>query len=205
MKPLQNRSLSAILSAIVNLIWWLEWLGGAYCIIMGTMAACIRKAYVFIIPINYDPITIRQIYTIQKNGPVGILNSTNGNLAFGIRANLQNIVMLLVAFCVLFGAILIITYQLKKILHSLKQHEPFQQKNIVRLKTIAFVLIGYSLLQWVFVIVVTQILVSPFRFPHMDLTYGFNYNCVLMGVILLVVQEIFKSGMLLEEDKQLTI
>ncbi|MDB5149879.1 MAG: hypothetical protein JWQ57_3899, partial [Mucilaginibacter sp.] len=29
--------------------------------------------------------------------------------------------------------------------------------------------------------------------------------CLLMGVMLLAVQEIFKTGMLLEEDKQLTI
>lgn len=205
MKPLKNKSLSAILSTIANLIWWLEWLGGAYCIIMGIMAGFIKKGYVFIIPINYDPITIRQIYSNSKNGPVGILNSTNGNLAFGIHANFQNIIMLLIGFGSLYAAILIVTYQLKKILHSLKQNQPFQQLNILRLKIIAFVLIGYSLVQWAFVIVVTRILVSTFRFPHMDLTYGFNYNCLFMGVILLAVQEIFKTGMLLEEDKQLTI
>jgi hypothetical protein len=63
----------------------------------------------------------------------------------------------------------------------------------------------YSFAQWAFAFAINMFLNSNFQFKHLDLTYDFNISCLLMGVALLVVEEIFKAGLLLEEEQQLTI
>lgn len=205
MKHLGNKSLSAILAVTVNLLWWLEWFAGGICVVMVFIAAHVRKGFALQIPISYSPISIRQIYSVKKNGDFSVLNSTNGILSVHVDANWQNIVILLIGFGALFAAIVIITYQFKKILESFKRDQPFHRLNMLRVRNIALVLICYSLVHWLFIITVNHILISSFLFKHMDLTYDFNLSCLLMGIVLLVVEGIFKTGLLLEEDKQLTI
>jgi len=100
----------------------------------------------------------------------------------------------------------LITYQIKRIFENFRQNQPFHQSNIGRIANIALILIGYSLVQWTFVIVVNQILLSRFTIWHnLELTYDFNFSCIIVGVVLLAVQGVFKAGLVLEEDKQLTI
>jgi hypothetical protein len=205
MKHLGNKSLSAILAVIVNLVWWLEWVLGIVLIGMGAIAAHVRKGFALQVPVSYSPISIRQVYSVQNKGDFSVLNSNNGILSIHIEANWQNITMLLVGYGAMFAVIVIITYQFKKIMESFKQDQPFHQLNMLRVRYIALVLMGYSLAQWLFVIAVNYLLSSNFQFRHMDLTYDFNFSCLLMGVVLLAVEGIFKTGLLLEEDKQLTI
>jgi hypothetical protein len=64
---------------------------------------------------------------------------------------------------------------------------------------------GYSIAQWVFTVVINQILLSSFDFKHMELTYNFNVSCLVIGIIILVLEGIFKAGSALEEEQQLTI
>ncbi|MDB5023280.1 MAG: hypothetical protein JWP78_1035 [Mucilaginibacter sp.] len=194
-----------MLAAAVNLLWWLEWIAGGLCMVRGGMAAYIRKGFALQVPISYSATTIGQIRPLEKNGSVGILNATDGTLSVHIGANWHNIGMLLIGYGLLFAVIVTITYQFKKILQSFKRDQPFQRSNVSRIKKIALILIGYSLVQWLFIIAVNQILISNFQFKHLDLTYDFNSTCLLVGVVLLVVEGIFKTGLSLEEDKQLTI
>ena len=205
MKLLGNKSLSAVLTFAVNLLWWLEWIAGGTYIIMGAMTARIRKGFALQVPISYSATTTGQIHSIEQNGPVATFNTNNGTLSIHIDANWRNIVMLLIGYSMLFAVIVTITYQLKKILESFSQNQPFHKLNMSRVRNIALVLICYSVVQGLFVITVNHILISTFIFKHLDLTYDFNISCLLTGIILLVVEGIFKTGLSLEEDKQLTI
>ncbi|HMG08159.1 MAG TPA: DUF2975 domain-containing protein [Mucilaginibacter sp.] len=205
MKHLGKKSLSAILAVGVNLLWWLEWIAGCVGIIMVFMTAHIRKGFALQVPITYSPTSIRQIYSAERNGDFSILNTSNGILSIHIGANWQIIMMLLIGYGALLVVVLMITYQVKRIFESFKQDQPFHRSNMYRVRNISLVLIGYSIVQWLFVIAVNHILSSNFIFRHFDLTYDFNISCFLMGIVLLAMEGIFKTGLALEEDKQLTI
>lgn len=205
MKNLGKRSLSAVMAIAVNLLWWAEWIAGALGVFMVLTAAHIRKAFALQVPITYTPMSMAQIYSAKQKGDFSILNTTNGTLSIHVGADWKTIVALLTGYGAIFAVIVIITYQVKRIFESFKQDQPFQQANIYRVRNIALVLIGYSVVQWSSVIVINQFLLSNFIFHHLDLTYDFNYTCLLIGVVLLAVEGVFKTGLALEEEKQLTI
>jgi len=205
MKTLGNKSLSAILAKAINIIWWLEWVAYIVVVTVIIMTAIIRKAYAVSIPVTFTEITIRQVHPLNKDFPLGILNTTSGNLSLHLNAAWQNVLMLEIGFSLLFAVVILVTYQLKVIFSSFRQDIPFSEVNISRIRNIAFVLMAYSVVQWLFVIVVNQILITNLRWEHMQLTYSFNISCLFTGVILIVVAEIFRQGTLLDNEQKLTI
>lgn len=205
MKVLGNKSLSSALAVVINVLWWLEWIGGIVCIVLGSIAAQVRKGFALQVPINYSNLTIGRVNSINKDFPMGILNTTNGVISLHINASWQNIVMLLIGYGLIFSVIVIMTYQLKRIFQNFKQNLPFNELNMLRIRNIAIVLISYSFVQWLFVIAVNQILNSNLQFKHLDLTYNFDVGYLLVGIALFVVEGIFRIGISMEEEKQLTI
>jgi hypothetical protein len=205
MKTLGNKSLSAFLARAINIVWWLEWAGFAVMMIVGIALAIGKRAFTVNIPVTYSAITLRQIPNVNRDLPSGVLNSTNGNLYLNMDASWQNIVLLLAGMTMLFAAAILITFQLKVIFSNFRQNLPFQGPNISRIRNIAFILIAYSVVQWLFVIVVNQILLSNFRWEPVQLTYSFNLSALVTGLILIVVAEIFKLGASFENENKLTI
>ncbi|WP_214072384.1 DUF2975 domain-containing protein [Mucilaginibacter sp. dw_454] len=205
MKILGNKSLSAFLAIVATLLFWAELAAGSVFVVMLFTAAHIRKAFALQVPISYSSTSMLQIYSAKRNGDFSILNTTDGILSIHIGASWQNIMILLTGYGLLFAVVVMITYQLKKIFGSFKQNQPFHKSNMYRVRYIAFVLISYSVIQWLFVIAVNKILLQIFIFDHLDLTYNFNINCFLMGIVLLAVEGIFRTGLALEEDKELVI
>ncbi|HEY4322883.1 MAG TPA: DUF2975 domain-containing protein [Mucilaginibacter sp.] len=205
MKTLGNKSLSTIIAAIINVVWWVEWVVCGAIITIGIITAIVKQGFTLNIPVTFSTIKLLDVSPVNKDFPGGILNSTNGNLFIQIHATWQNIAMLLVAFVSISAMIMIITYQLKVIFSNFKQNLPFNELNFSRIRNIAMVLIVYSVLQWVTVIIVNQMLISNLNWGQVRLTYGFNVGCLFTGLILLIVAEIFKLGVLLEEEKSLTI
>jgi hypothetical protein len=206
MKHLGKKSLSAVLAFAANLLLWVEI--GAACIgvCMVFLAAYFRRAFALQIPISYLPMTSAQIQSAGQNKNFGVINTTNGILSINVDASWQNIMLILLGYGALLAVVVLITYQIKRIFENFRQDQPFHQSNIGRIANIALILIGYSLVQWTFVIVVNQILLSRFTIWHnLELTYDFNFSCLIVGVVLLAVQGVFKAGLVLEEDKQLTI
>jgi hypothetical protein len=205
MKRLGNKSLSAFLATAVNVIWWLEILGGCTLTVMVFLTAYIRRGFALQVPVTYSPITIKQIYPVSTRNDFSVLNTNNGILSIHVPANWQTIVLLLIGYGLLFGVIVLITYQLKKLLERFSDNQPFHSTNRFRIRNVAFALLGYSVAQWIFTIVVNQILLINFNFKHMELTYDFNISCFLIGLVILVLEGIFKAGSALEEEQQFVI
>jgi len=205
MNYIGKKSLSSVLAVVVTILWWAEWLFGVGCIGAALITANVRKMFALQVPISFEPISIHKMEAYVDAHKVGILNTTNGTLSIHIDATWQNMALMLVGYGALFAVIVTITYQIKQIFKSFKQDEPFQKSNLFRIRLIALILIAYSIFQWLFVIVTNQILLSKFIFHHLDLTYDFNVSCLVTGIVMLVLEGIFKMGVTLEEDKQLTI
>ncbi|GAA4324876.1 hypothetical protein GCM10023149_26810 [Mucilaginibacter gynuensis] len=205
MKILGKNSLSAIIAVIINFVWWLEWVAAGIFLILFSISGHIRGGYVLKIPITFSEITTKQLHPFNTHFPVGILNATNAVLGLSVKANWQNIAMLLIGFGIIFATVVIITYQLKKIFLNFKQNLPFNHLNIIRIKNIAYALLGYSFLQWLFVVASYQILNITYNTGHVDFQYDFTISYAIMGIVLIIVAEIFRLGLELEEEKQLTI
>ncbi|SEA76501.1 DUF2975 domain-containing protein [Pedobacter hartonius] len=205
MKILGNKSLSAVISIILNFVWWIEWAFAAVFIIMMWISIHIRGECVLPLPVTFSEITIGTVQSINKTFPGGHINTTNGILSLQVQANIINVVLLAIGYGFIFALISIITYQLKMIFSNFKKHLPFNTLNIYRIRNIAIVLIAYSVVQWLYVVLVNTILNSQIKWRHMELSYSFNVNYALMGVILIIVAGIFQIGLSLEEEKQLTI
>ncbi|WP_214225644.1 DUF2975 domain-containing protein [Pedobacter sp. B4-66] len=205
MKTLGNKSLSTVIAITLNVVWWIEWAVAAGFLILLAVAGHIRGGYVLQLPVTFSETTISTVRSISSNFPGGHINATDGILSLQIQANSPNIILLLFGYGLIFASINIITYQLKIIFSNFKKNLPFNELNINRIRNIAIVLIAYSVVQWLYVVLVNVILSSNLKWGHMDLTYNFSVSYALMGLMLIIVAEIFKIGLSLEEEKQLTI
>ena len=205
MKTLGKNSLSSTLSTIINVIWWIEWIFFIALIGVITVTTIIKKEFAVNIPVTFSDITLRQVHGVNSNSPTGVLNTNSGNLYLHVDATWQNVSMLLIECVLIFSIVALITYQLKNIFSSFKKNIPFNNTNIARIRTIAFVLMIYSGVQWLFVIMVNQILISNLKWEHITLTYSFNISCFVTGIVLIVIAEIFKLGYLLDDEIKQTV
>jgi hypothetical protein len=205
MKTLGNKSLSAFLAKVINVIWWMEWIALIIVVTVVTITAIVKKAFTVNIPVTFADITLKQVRPLNKDFPLGTLNATTGTLYLHEDASWQNVLMLLIGFMVFFAAVILVTYQLKVIFSNFKRDIPFNETNISRIRNIAFLLMVYAAIQWLFVIVVNQVLMSNLNWENIKLTYSFNISCLVTGIILVVVAEIFKQGALLDNEQKLTI
>jgi len=205
MQVLGNKSLSAILARIINTFWWLEWI--AFCVvIIATIAAGIgKKTFTIDIPVTYAAITLKQIAPVNSDFASGILNATSGHLSLDVGTSWQSVIVLITGFAIVFAVAITITYQLKIIFSNFKKNLPFTELNISRIRNIAFILITYSVIQWLFIIVVNQILMSNLKWEQVKLTYSFNLSALSIGIVLVVIAEIFKLGAWLDNERKLTI
>jgi len=205
MKTLGNKSLSAVIAITLNVLWWIELAVAAGFLILLGIAGQIRSGYVLQLPVSFSETTISTVRSINSNFPGGHINTTDGILSLQIQANGPNVILLLFGYGLIFAAVNIITYQLRAIFSNFRKNLPFNALNISRIKNIAIVLIAYSVVQWLYVVLLNRILSSNLKWEHLDFTYNFSVSYALMGLMLIIVAEIFKIGLSLEEEKQLTI
>ncbi|MEO8886532.1 MAG: DUF2975 domain-containing protein [Mucilaginibacter sp.] len=206
MKTLGKKSLSAVITGIINVVWWLEWVACFVFIVMLLLVAYFRRGYSLGIPITFSDRTIMApVISLDKSLPNGIVNTTSGVFSLHVMATWQNVSLMILATLLIFAVVSIITYQLKAIFSNLSKNQPFNELTIVRIRNIAFILMAYSVLQWLGNIYITQMFIRNFNWRYTELTYSFNFSCLFMGIILIVVAEIFKIGASLEEEQKLTI
>ncbi|MDP4150783.1 MAG: DUF2975 domain-containing protein [Bacteroidota bacterium] len=205
MKALGNKSLSAILARVLTVLWWLEWVTFAFVFTFAMVVAGVKKSFTLSIPVNYSAITLRKIIPVNNEFSAGVLNSTSGNLNLTLDSSWQHVALLLTALTTVFTLAIMITFQLKAIFSSFTRNLPFHDANIRRIRNIAFVLIGYSVIQWLLILVVNRVLAANFRWEQVQLTYSFNLSALATGLVLIVIAEIFRLGATLENENKLTI
>jgi hypothetical protein len=206
MKTIGRRSLSTIIATGLKVIWWGEWAWIAYKIYMILAAAYYRGGYAPHVPITFEDATIaapiKSLYTAITTTH---LNCTSGDLYFSVDATWKSISVLIAFYLIVFAAISITTYQLKLIFSNFSKNLPFNEVNIPRIKNIAYVLLAYTIVQWTGTIIIREVLVRIVHWRRFELTYDFNFNYLILGLVLLFVAEIFKMGTALEEENNLTI
>jgi hypothetical protein len=206
MKTFGNKSWTAIIALLINIIWWGEWLWIIYTIAGIFEAAYYRGGYAPHVPIAFNQATIAApIKSFYAPLNITHLNCTSGDLYFNVDATWQSISVLVGFYIVVFTGIAIITYQVKVIFSNFSKNLPFNAVNIPRIKNIAYVFIAYSVLQWASTIVIREVLVRIVHWRKFELIYDFDFKYFIFGIVLFIVAEIFKIGAALEEERNLTI
>jgi len=205
MKSLQSKSLSKMLSTILNIIWWIEWIGSSILITVILVTWFLGKNILLNFPLTFSSVTFKTVPSVTKGIPAGVINVMNGNFYLSVDNNWQNILMILAASIVICGVFIVITHQLKLIFKSLSNNQPFSEPNVVRIRNIGIVLIVFSFLQFLSNIILNRLLISHFNWEEIKLTYSFKISYLVTGVILIIVAEIYNEGVSLKEETNLTI
>jgi hypothetical protein len=206
MNIFKKGSTAYLLHKCLNVIWYIEWIALLIAVVTLALAGFIRRGYAMQLPITFKSRYTQDILDARHiNLGKAILNADAANLSIHVDANWQNILMIVSGYGSIFAVVVIITYQLRKMSKDFQLEAPFQQLSLIRIKYISFVLISYTAVQWLFVIGVNQFIYFNYQVRSYELTYNFNFSCLIMGIILLVVTEIFKAGIELEEERKLVI
>jgi len=206
MKTLGNKSLSGILSAIIRIVWWLEWIGAVVITVALIIMPFFKKDISFNTPVTFSAAAIKTVAAAGTNLETGQLNATDGNFSFQVQSGLANILIMIFIVVVAFSFFILATYQLRLIFLSFSKNEPFLEFNITRIRKIGFILISYALAQLLYHIALNQYLTSHFKWSNdIQLTYSFNLSALFIGVTLIVVAEVFKLGTSLDNEQKLTI
>ena len=184
MKTLGNKSLSAILLAITNVVWWIEWIASITIIGVIIIVPFFKKSIDFNAPVTFSTTNLKNLASTGLGYSGGNLKVTEGNFFFPVQTTLQNVLGMLVIVGVVSAFFILVTYQLKLIFSSFKRDDPFVEFNMSRIRKIGFMLIIYFFLQ---------------------LSYTVALNRFLMGIILIVIAEIFKRGAVLDNEQKYTI
>lgn len=205
MKTFGNRSLSSGMYGIINTIWWFEWLAGLGLITYLLTMVFMRKAFDIALGVTFSEGILKKVDTLIPNGNPGILKVSNANFLFS-PTNFQEVILILTALILSLTAVLLITYQLKKIFLNFRKNEPLNKLNFPRIKYIGIILIIANIAQWLYSLALNQYLIQNFKWGNETrLTLSFNASYLFMGIVLIIVSKIFEMGTSLEEENSLTI
>jgi DUF2975 family protein len=134
------------------------------------------------------------------------IQNAQGSLRFAPRGGLfaaANLALLIV----LFAVALWVLAQLRALFRALRDARPFAPQNALRVRRIAWSVIGAEILRSVLVYVenayaMTYFVADGLRFdawPHL------NLFAIVNGLIILVISEVFRAGTRLDEDQSLTV
>ena len=66
-------------------------------------------------------------------------------------------------------------------------------------------MLAYFVAKFIFIILMKVFLQSMFSFDHMKLAYDNDLGFLYVEVVMLILEAVFKRGLILEEEEQLTI
>lgn len=203
MKILGKKSWTSLIAKFLTFFWWVE------CALLGLVliafALLYKRGYDLGLSATFTEIPIYQMNSNYKNFVPGILKTSKGTLYVHLNGSLVTLLFILMVVTIVAGVILIITHQLKMIFSDFEKNIAFNVRNIARIRNIAYTLIGYSIFNWLFQIATNIFLNTNFLMGKIDLNYDFSFGYLVFGLMLLLFSEIFKTGLLLEEEGKLTI
>lgn len=206
MKYFGSNSLSSIINKAINFIWYTQLIVFTVVLIgvLVGVSSNVSRSYRW-------PVTISQKADIEINAMSNSVSNakvivTNGELLFSGNNNRDNVVITFVALALIFGTVLLITFQLKKIFSTFKKTEPFVVSNSKRIRLIGIILIGSCLLKFLFGIFYTRYLNAHFQWDQ-KIIFGqsLDLGTIFIGVLVIILAQVFRLGTELQEDNNLTI
>ncbi len=134
----------------------------------------------------------------------GMISFTSSDVKFQIISMLGMFLASAVVFFIIF--------QLRKIVALVRDGKPFMSENLLRIRKIALAILAYSILDGLYCFITSSIVRDEFYMnlylPSVNIVpiwEFFDSNLILLVLIILVIEESFRIGLHLQEDKDLTI
>ncbi len=208
MKAMGRGSLSSVLGVIVNIGWSLAWIVLAVGLLILLLAPFVdppRVEFDFKIPVAFtlDPQTHRvtadtvtRAELTDGQGTIHFLPRDTTTVALGAAG--------MMAFAVVS---LWILGNLKGVFGTLRQGRPFVPANAVRIRRIAWGIIGLQIAGSVLVYVSSYTAIRAFDAEGLTLHPRIEFDpiAVIAALIMFVIAEVFREGSRLDEEQSLTV
>ncbi|MFC1619859.1 DUF2975 domain-containing protein [Candidatus Neomarinimicrobiota bacterium] len=152
------------------------------------------------------PFNDELVFEVEINRAEGELRIKDA-LPWGLKLYSQAVVLLGMAIS------LGIVFCLRRIVGTLKTGSPFIVENARRLRWIAVLIIGLGVSERFFTWTYYRLFTSKIELagidPHMlklnDLTFGMPWDFLTAGILVLLLAEVFRMGVELQDEQRLTV
>jgi hypothetical protein len=206
-----NRTIVGVASLLLAFIWYL-----------GITAAVALTTYELVVnkggpevgyPVRFEtkeegvlPYSDELIFTVEIAHAEGELRIKD-RVPWGLKLCSLGVVLLGM------GLSLGIVFFLRRIVTTLKTGGAFIVENARRLRWIAVLIIGLGAAEWFFTWVYYRLLVSRVELAgikvHMDkpndLAFGMPWDALTVGILVLLLAEVFRIGVAMQDEQRLTV
>ena len=203
---MRKASISAFLVVILSVAWWLVALGMVLTFGLAAMSAFhevgnaeidIPVAFSVGLPVNAPSLGIEDAQ----------IEHARGSLKFTPAAGSSFVAPALLGLALMFAAVLFVLGQLRAVLRTLRDGQPFVRANAARIRWIAFAVIAGEIAKTAIVYSANAQAMTHFSAPGLrfDARPDFNFITIVHGLIILAIAEVFRAGTRLDEEQSLTI
>ncbi|MFC2167800.1 DUF2975 domain-containing protein [Acidobacteriota bacterium] len=217
MKMLGKRSIASVLKVLLDgliIIISVGWALGIFFLLLASVSGNTAPHDEFVnlgIPYNLEK--------FENQKEIQTLDSTFGDMVLGMEISREltlNLTKWWFLFLImLFTSLAVVVFvfillQLRHILASLTEGNPFTLENAKRIRIIGIVIIAGEFLVNLLMIGTALIIdahvdIEGAKLAVGKLFSGFSLSNIFLGVVVLIIAEIFRLGVRLQEDQELTI
>lgn len=189
-KYLGKKSASSVLKVVLDLAWYLG--------LAGVVLLVLFQVYFLVGGPELIP------GSLQIETPGLVFRFTDG-LPEPVTRTKFVVQFILVLLLMAVG--LVVLYQLRKIFATLAGETPFTGENVRRIRIIGIAVIAGALLNTIVHIMIGIYLSSIVRVPGLELSVNLkvDLNGILLGVVVIILAEVFRYGACLQEEQDLTV
>ena len=200
-----NKRLISFLGTLVNIIWWVALPAFSLLFLVVLYKLFIDGNVDWDIAVNIPPNDFD--FSITPNKPSYrfiAISGIEGKLLFNVVLTPLLIFVALVLVLGTFYLILAIVYNLRKIFRSLRAGEPFAYENFARLQRIGFFVLSLAVLDFGKSLFNRYLLQQHFWGHGKDYSakLSFGVDMILIGLVILVLAEIFRHGYKLKTENE---
>ena len=200
-----NKRLISILGTLTNLIWYISLPVFSLIVLFVLYKFMVDGNANWDIPVRIPPNDFD--FSITPNNPSYrfiAISGIEGTLLFNVDLTPLLIIVALVVVLSTFYLILAIVYNLRKVFRSLRVGEPFAYENFARLQKIGFFVLSFAVLDFGKSLFNRYLLQQNFMYhgKYYSAKLSFSIDVILIGLVILVLAEIFRHGYKLKTENE---
>lgn len=201
-------SVVSVLRRTLEVVWWL-WIGIGVLVaadtLIGITSSPLNVRLDLLVPFALDPTSFH--VTSPRLGVDEVhIGDAFGKMVFS-TANPVLIVTWIGWFCLWMGGWLVVIHQLRATFRTIESGDPFAGKAALRIRMIGLVILVMEAAQWVLLLCQQWYLNS--QFSTVGLSFRTlvrpNLELVFLGLAVLVIAEVFRTGKSLRDEQALTV
>jgi hypothetical protein len=209
MTKLSKNSMVRTVSVILNIVWIVQWIGVVFIILFSIYLAVSsgEGSLNLHIPINFETVDKGTIQFLENKANNFEIEFARGRAVISGPIPIQILIYYFIISEIMFGIAIYITYLLQMFFKSLKNEDPFVRENGKRLRSIGLAIIIGSILWNFFTIFYSSLIRTSVSMDGIEIGthLNFKFEIILLGLIILVISEVFQLGAELKEEQELTI